>query len=528
MLRIADHITRQAHRHPDRPAVTFGREIFTWAVFEKRCWGVAAMLHDLGILPGDRVAYLGLNSHRYFECYHAPSRIGAILVPLNIRLSVAELVECVTDCTPKALIVDPRFVNEARSIASACPSIEVLICGTSDQGPDDMCSYDQIVGQHQSVDPRCFNELASQDSDTIIIFYTSGTTGRAKGVMLSHTGLFTNAIGVPPLFGLREGETHLLAGPMFHLGAGSRVYSALMLGAHTVLLPKFDVAQALMAIEQHRINVIVLVPTMLAMLLEHPQFGEFDLSSLRLITYGAAPMPIALLERAMVTLPDIQFGQAYGMTEVSPVLTVLTPDEHDPIGRAANRLTSVGRPLSYVDLRVVDSTDRPLEPGETGEIIVRGPNVMNGYWKQPELTAEALRGGFFHTGDAGYLDEDGFVYLVGRLKEMIITGAENVYPIEIENVLSQHPAVAACAVFGLPDDFWGETVHAVVRSKAGIATDEATLIEHCRSHLAHYKCPRTVSFRSEAMPLSSSNKIDKSALRQSLLSPGEISTIMDT
>ena len=286
-----------------------------------------------------------------------------------------------------------------------------------------------------------------------------------------------------------------------------------------MILHRFDVVEVLNAIEKYRIQVLVLVPTMLAMLLEHPRFRTFDLSSLRLITYGAAPMPIALLERAMSALPDIQFGQAYGMTEVSPVLTVLTPDEHDPMQRKVDRLTSVGRPLTYVDLRVVDSADRALEPGNKGEIIVRGPNVMNGYWKQPELTAEVMRGGFFHTGDVGYLDEDGFVYLAGRLKEMIITGAENVYPIETENVLSQHPAVAACAVFGLPDDFWGETVHAVVTLNADSTTDEDTLIEYCRAHLAHFKCPRSVSFRSEAMPLSSSNKIDKSVLKQALLDP---------
>ena len=519
MLRIADHISRQAHRHPNRPAVSFGGDTFSWATFEKRCWGVATLLFDLGVRAGDRVAYLGLNSHRYFECYYAPSRIGAILVPLNIRLSVAELVECVADCTPKALIMDPHLVHEARSIASTCPSIEVLVCATSETAPEGMHAYDPVAGQHPSAEPDHFTGLASQDSDTIVIFYTSGTTGRAKGVMLSHSSLFTNAIGVPPVLGLKEGETHLLAGPMFHLGAGSRVYSALMLGAHTVILPRFDVVEVLNAIEKYRIQVLVLVPTMLAMLLEHPRFRTFDLSSLRLITYGAAPMPIALLERAMSALPDIQFGQAYGMTEVSPVLTVLTPEEHDPMHRKIDRLTSVGRPLTYVDLRVVDSADRVLEPGNKGEIIVRGPNVMNGYWKQPELTAEVMRGGFFHTGDVGYLDEDGFVYLAGRLKEMIITGAENVYPIETENVLSQHPAVAACAVFGLPDDFWGETVHAVVTLNADSTTDEDTLIEYCRAHLAHFKCPRSVSFRSEAMPLSSSNKIDKSVLKQALLDP---------
>jgi len=517
MVRIADYISKSAHHRPDEPAVTFEGRTFSWTQFEARCWAIAAMLNRLGVGHGDRVAFLGQNSHRQFECYLAPSRVGAISVPLNYRHAVAEMIECAADCTPSVLIVDRHFVDEARAIANACPSIQSLIYADDGPVPDGMGSYERLLAAEGDIDPKQFDDIASQDGDTVILFYTSGSTGTPKGVMLSHVNILSNAIGVAPHYGFCAEDTNLLSGPMFHLGSGSRVFTAVVYGAHTVVVPKFDVAEVLGAIQHHRISVVVWVPTMVTMILDHPKFDDFDLSSLRIINYGAAPMPIALIERAIAALPGIHFGQSYGMTEASPVLTILGPDCHELNGPLVDKLSSVGRPVPYVDIRVVDDAGNPVANGQTGEIVARGPQIMTGYWQQPERTAQAIRNGYYHTGDAGYIDDDGFVYLAGRVKEMIITGGENVYPIETENVLSHHPAIAECAVIGIPDELWGEAVHAVVRLKSDIQASEDELIAHCRDRLAHYKCPRAVTFRQEPLPLSATNKIMKSELRKPFL-----------
>ncbi len=517
MIRIADFITKAAFEGPKRAAVSFEGLTLTWAELERRCWAIASAFRDLGVGKGERIAYLGQNSHRQFEAYLWPTRIGAILVPLNYRLSIAELIECVADCTPRVLVVDRHFVEEARAIADACTSIDVLVYADDGEVPAGMESYEALLDDAGAPDIRALDALASSGDDTMILFYTSGSEGKPKGVMLSHAGLFINVLGQAPAYGWSSDDIFLLSGPMFHLGAGSRVFAALVNAGHMVIVEKFDPVLVMQVIQTHRITSVTFVPTMLSMIMNHPDYDPHNLSTLRLICYGAAPMPIGLIERAVAELPHARFGQSYGMTETSPVLTILGPEHHDPAGEHPERLKSVGQPLVYSDLRIVDENDRPLGPGETGEIVIRGPQVMNGYWNQPERTAEALRGGYYHTGDAGYLDEDGYLYLAGRVKEMIISGGENVYPIETENALSKHPAVAECAVIGLPHEKWGEAVHAVVRLKTDGAASEQDLIDHCRALIAHYKCPLEITFRDELMPLSPTNKVLKSVLREQIL-----------
>ncbi len=512
MLRIADYITKAAHRSRDQPSLTFEGRTFTWRETEERCWGIAGAFHTLGVRPGDRVAFLGFNCHQYFECYFAPSRIGATLVAINCRLSVPEMIDCVNDSRPKVLIVDRHHVDEARAIAEACASIESLIYADAGPAPDGMTSYDDsLAGKRSHIN---FDELGSRDNDTVIVFYTGGTTGRSKGVMLSHINNFSNAVGTISAYGFREGETHLLSGPMFHAGSGSRVFSTTVLGAHTVIMPKFDVVGLMRLIPEYQVNIVQFVPTMMTMILDHPGFEDFDFSSLRMMTYGSAPMPIALLQRAIKAIPSTTYCQAFGMTEASPVLTVLSPEYHVLDGPKAGKLNSIGRPVGHTDVRVFDENDQPVPPGQTGEIVARGPNIMTGYWDSPKLSADALRGGWYHTGDGGYFDEDGFLYLAGRVKDMVISGGENVYPIETENVLSLHPAVNECAVIGLSHELWGEAVHAVVTLKSGQSASESEIIEFCRERLAHFKCPRGVTIRTAPMPLTSINKINKSALRQ--------------
>jgi long-chain acyl-CoA synthetase len=305
---------------------------------------------------------------------------------------------------------------------------------------------------------------------------------------------------------------HLHAGPLFHLAAGGRALSTTVVGGRHVVLPRFGPAEVLAAVARHRITALTVVPTMLSMILQQPDFGAHDLSSLRAMTYGAAPMPEALLRRAMEALPGVRFMQSYGMTELSPLTTFLAAADHRPEA-PAHRLRSAGRPVPGVEVRVADADDRTLPAGEVGEILVRGPNVMRGYWRRPEQTAQALRGGWMHTGDAGRFDADGYLYVVDRTKDMIISGGENVYSTEVENALAEHPGVVQAAVIGIPDAKWGEAVHAVVVPRPGSDLDAAALIAWCRERIADYKCPRSVDFAAE-LSLSSVNKVDKAALRK--------------
>ena len=515
MIRWADFLTRNAHLAPRDPAVTCEGRTLDWARVERRSRNLAAALHGLGAGRGERVAFLGLNSLEIWESQLAAPRVGAIHAPVNFRLALPEKTACLEDCTPVVLVADAPHFAEARVLRDACPSIRALIA-TGPETPPDMLSWETLAETPAPLSQAEFDALASADEEVASLFYTSGTTGRAKGVMLTHQNFLANSMAVGLIGRQRPGMNHLIIGPLFHLASGSRVMVNAMFCGHSVILPKFDVPDLLRVIEAERINVFSAVPTMLAMMLDHPDFVGADLSSLEMITYGASPMQPTLLERAMRATPGVAFMQAYGMTEASPTLTALTPEDHVPGSRWFSKLNSVGRPLATVDLRVADPDGRELPTGETGEILARGPQIMKGYWNQPETTARALDGGFYHTGDAGWLDEDGFLHIAGRTKEMIITGAENVYPIETENALIQHPAVAQCAVLGLPDPTWGERVHAVVALAPGASATQAELIAFCRARIAGYKCPKSITLRSDELPLSATSKIDKIALRREL------------
>ncbi|EKE43237.1 acyl-CoA synthase [Oceaniovalibus guishaninsula JLT2003] len=514
MIRLGDLISRAARHTGSLPSVTCGTRSLTWRQLETRIWRMARALSDLGVATGDRVAYLGVNSHRYFEMYYTPSRIGALAVPLNFRLADAELVQMLGDCTPVVLMADAGHFDRARALQRAVPSIRHLVWADDAPAPQGVPAYDDLVAGDGDDDGADIDARGSRDSDPAILFYTGGTTGRGKGVMLSHANLFVNSSGAVPVYGFRQRETQLLSGPMFHLGSGSRVFSAALLCTHTVIVPRFDAAEAMRAIETHRIATVQLVPTMLAMILDHPDFARFDLSSLRLITYGAAVMPVELLRRALTALPGVNFVQAYGMTETSPVVTVLTSDHHAP---DSGKLDTVGLPMPHADLRIVDEDDRDLPTGATGQILTRGPHVMCGYWNQPEATAKALRGGWYHTGDAGWLDTDGFLHIAGRTAEMIVSGGENIYPVEIEHALLAHPGVADAAVIGVADPHWGARVHAVVSPAPGCRVTLDDLAAHCRTVIAGYKCPRGLTVWDGPLPLTNIGKLDKAAIRAAVL-----------
>ncbi len=326
-------------------------------------------------------------------------------------------------------------------------------------------------------------------------------------------GITANAMNMIAEIGFDESTVYMHGGPMFHLADAAATFGVTMCGGTHVFVGRFDPVAALETIQRSRATHSVLVPTMINMMVNSPAIATTDVSSLRLLMYGGAPMPEALLRQAMAALPGCGFLQAYGMTELSPVATFLSPRYHVLDGPRAGRLRSAGRAAHSVEIRIVGDDDREVPRGTVGEIVVRGPMVMKGYWQQPELTAQALRGGWMHTGDLASMDDEGFIFIVDRAKDMIITGGENVYSAEVENAVCQHPAVAMCAVIGIADANWGERVHAVVLPKPGQAVTPDEIIAHCRALVGGYKVPRSVEIRTEPMPISGAGKVLKTVLR---------------
>jgi long-chain acyl-CoA synthetase len=496
----------------DAEALISGEARMTRREMVDRVARLAAVLRDLGMQDGDRVAMLAPNGQHYIEFYFGVLWGGGIVVPVNSRFALAEMIEQVRDAEPVVLIVDDTFIDMGDELARTVQSIKALIViGNADASRRGVrcLSYENALHAVKPVP-----DAMRREDDVACLFYTGGTTGRSKGVMLSHGNLWANAMATIAHLGLDDSLVHLHSGPLFHLGAGGRVYATAVAGGKHVVISRFTPEQALSTIAREKVTVATFVPTMLAMLLQLRDLHTYDLSSLRLITYGASPMPEPVLQECLRRLPHVRFAQSYGMTELSPVATMLGA-EHHTLNAPPGRLRSAGRPVYSAEVRIVDANDSELPRGEVGEIIVRGPIVMKGYWRKPELTAQTLRGGWMHTGDSGYFDDDGFLFVVDRIKDMIISGGENVYSIEVENAICSHPDVAQCAVIGIPDQRWGEAVHAIVVPRAGAESlTSETIIAHCRSLIADYKRPRSIDLRHEPLPQSSVNKIDKAALRE--------------
>lgn len=501
-------LEKAARVYADSPAVTCEGRTKSWREIYARCLSLAAGLEALGLKPGDRVAFLGFNSDAFFECFFAPSLAALETVLMNFRWTEVECANALVDCAPKALIVDAAHADVGRR-AVAQSGLKLHLIEVSPTAPAAAISYETLAtrGGVPSSRPSC-------DDDTLVIYFTGGTTGGSKGVMLSHWNLFTNAMGAPHIMGNVRDSAQLVMGPMFHLAPGSRIYSAVLLNIQSVIMPRFDITEMMQLIERHRIHSLTVVPTMMHMILNHPDFPRFDLSSVGQITLGGSPTPRDLLEKVIAAFPTAKLNNGYGMTEMSPMLAALTSDYHVLEGPKGGKLNSVGRPVPYLDIRIFDENDRERLQGEIGEIVARGPTVMKGYLNRPDENAVVLRGGWFHTGDMGYLDGDGFLFICGRSKDMIISGGENVYPTEIEDVISTHEAVSQVAVIGAPSEKWGEVVHAVIILVEGATASAEDIIAHCRTQLAGYKCPRSVTFRREPMPLSGANKILKSELRK--------------
>jgi long-chain acyl-CoA synthetase len=507
-MQLTRSLIRTRRIFADRIATVFNGRRRNWADFADRVARLAALLHALGVGKGERVAILSHSSDRYIESAFAILWAGGVMTPLSTRANAAELADLLEDCDAEILLIGDDFLSLLPEIRAAAPRLAHVIYLGEQDCPAGLIDYESAVAQAKPI-----ADAGRGGSDLAAIYYTGGTTGRAKGVMLSHANLYANAMQSLTHFRYDERTVYLHAGPLYHLAAGSRIFTNTIIGATHVVIPRFAPDTVLAAIAEHKITMTALVPTMMALLLHHPDFAKTDLSSLDLITYGGSPIPEALIAELLDALPHVRFGQAYGMTELSPACTYLEPRHHSLAPDRRHLLRSAGRPAVGVDIRIVDAEDREVPIGETGEITVAGPIVMQGYWKQPDLTREVLRDGYMHTGDLGAMDAEGFVYVLDRLKDMIISGGENIYSLEIESVIRKHPDVFMCAIIGIPDEKWGEAVHAVVVPRANAALDAAAITAHCRAHLPGFKVPRSVEFRDE-MPLSAANKILKSALRR--------------
>ena len=503
------YLTQGLHRalqcRPDRIATIFGERQHTYRQYVDRVARLAGALQALNMAAGDRIGILALNSDRYLEFFYGTWWGGGAVNPVNIRWSPAEIAYSLDDCDTRILLVDEQFKGIAEELRSRSQALKTLIYTGDGATPDGMLNYEELLAQTAPA-----ADANRSGTDLAAVMYTGGTTGFPKGVMLSHENLVSNALALIGANITHAEGVALLIAPMFHVAVGTLMLGHAVVGGTSVIAPMFTPLATLQAVQQHRVTHLLLVPTMIQLTVDHPEAGNYDLSSVQVLTYGGSVINDAVLQRAMKRFPNASFNQAYGMTELSPCATYLSPSDHrgNP-----GLLRSAGRATLVTEVRVVDEQGVEVPRGSVGEVVVRGSTVMLGYWNKPEETARALRGGWMHTGDGGRMDEEGYLYIVDRMKDMIVSGGENVYSAEVENALAQHPSVATNAVIGIPSEKWGEAVHAVVVFKPGVNATSDELSAHCRGLIAGYKCPRSFEFR-DALPMTGAGKIQKTELRK--------------
>jgi fatty-acyl-CoA synthase len=496
-------LTRRAALSPERTALIFRDESWTYAELNRVTNRVAHGLHALGVNPGDRVGFLGLNHPRFLFTLFGAAKLGAIFVPLNFRLTGPELAYIIRDAGLHTLVYEENFASIIEAIRDELTVRELV----SSEAREGSRSFDDLIHDQRDTDL----DYPVAENDTAWIMYTSGTTGRPKGAMLSHGNVLWNNINASLAFdGLSDDRT-LAVAPLFHIG-GLNVtpIPSLWKGATVVVEQMFEPGLVLELIEKHRITTMFGVPAMFLFMAQHPDFATRDLSSLRVLVVGGAPVPEALIKTYGAR--GIPFLQGYGLTETAPFACFLPSD------MAEAKVGSAGIAPFFSDVKVVDENGHEVADGERGEIVVRGPNVMQGYWAQPDATAEILVDGWFHTGDIGKRDPDGYFYILDRKKDMIISGGENVYPAEIEDVLYQHPGIKEVAVIGVQHPRWGETVRAVVVPKEGATLTEADVIAFSEGKLARYKQPKSVVF-TDVLPRNPTGKVIKFELREQFGQP---------
>ena len=509
-MNLSDLIERNAAFTPDKAALRFGGRVLTYAAFWDRIVATSrALKSQLGVGRGDRVAILATNHPDYLVLLYACARLGAILVPLNWRLAVPEQVFILADASVKALVVEKEFGAVVPPLIAALPDIRIV---GLDFAPQQGVSFDGLLagGSGDGTNPHV------DESCALLLVYTSGTTGRPKGAVLSHKNLlFMSQCYYADIDLVDERDTHLLAAPVSH-GAGLYALPFVLKGGHQIVLPHFDVADILEVIREHPRVSMFAAPTMRPRLAHAPEVAGADLANLKTIYYGGGPMYVADLEKAL-QLFGPRLYQLFGQGESPMTITGLSQRLHAESShpRWKERLGSCGVPRTGVLVRVVDDNDDELPPGEVGEVVTSSDCVMEGYWENPAANAETLRGGWLHTGDLGRIDEDGFLTLRDRSKDMIISGGSNIYPREIEEVLLRHPSVVEAAIVGRPHPEWGEEVVAFVVAKSGAQVEKVTLDRLCLDHIARFKRPRDYRFV-DSLPKNNYGKVLKTELRRLL------------
>jgi fatty-acyl-CoA synthase len=504
---------RQLFRH--KQAIVCGEKRWTYEEFYDRINRLSLCLQDLGVGKNDKVAILHRNCHYFLESYYAIAQIGAVSVPINYRLSPAEISFILHDSESKILMGDPMFKKQVDSIRGEIRGIVKIIWTGEDPGPEedrDM-SYEVAL---QETPLRVLSEVHFADEQIAQIYYTSGTTGRPKGVMLSHKNVSVHALGTVAELHLTDRDVWIHVAPLFHLADAWATWAITWVGGTHVLVREFHPKGVLETIEREKVTITNLIPTMLNLMVNEPDVGHYDYRSLRALLSGGAPIAPEVVRRIVETF-KCDYIQTYGMTETSPYLTLSILKEHLkslPYEDQLRFKSKTGREFIGVELKVVDDRGKEIQRDEkeVGEIIVRGDIVTRGYWKLPEETEKSIKKGWLYTGDMAVMDEEAYVTIVDRKKDVIITGGENVYSTEVENILYMHPAILECAVIGVPDLKWGEAVKGVVVLRQGHKATETEIIQFCKDRIAHYKAPKSIDFI-DALPRTGSGKIHKKGLR---------------
>ncbi len=516
-MNTTDFLTITSAICPDRVAIVFEGRKYSFAELSDRVNRLSNALLNLGVQREDRVAILQVNCNQYIEFYFAAARIGAIFVPLNFRAKHEELTYMLSNSESSILFAGKRYLDRVNSMRPDLPAMKHFV--SIDARQDGMLFYDELVSS--SSPEEVFSEIGGDD--ITMLMYTAGTTGLPKGVPLTHNNfaiyVLENVTPVDP--GIEE--TNILTVPLYHVVGIQAMLAAIYGGRTLAMMRQFEVKEWMETVEREKANRAMLVPTMLKRVIDDPDFAGHDLSSLKVITYGAASMPFEVIKKAIEVFPNVMFINAFGQTETASTITMLGPEDHVFTGQETEaekekklkRLAnSIGRPMADIEIRIWDEDGRSLLPGEVGEIMARGPRVMSGYWKDADKTARTLTlDGWLHTADKGYMDEEGYIYLAGRGDDMIIRGGENISPEEVENVLYAHPKVTDAALIGVPDPEWGLQPRAIIVLKEDETATAEEIIDFCRDKLSGFKRPRSVIFIDE-LPRTSTGKVQRKVLRE--------------
>jgi acyl-CoA synthetase (AMP-forming)/AMP-acid ligase II len=520
-------LRRAARLFPDKAAVIDGKHRYTYRQLEERVHRLSNALRQRGIGKGDKVAVLSPNSHRMLEAFFAVPQIGAVLAPLNYRLTTPDFEYILDHAEAKALLIDWEYAHQIAPLVERLTSLQHYLLLRGDEAPSAVLpavDYEDALADAAAV---CPEPLPIDETDLATLNYTSGTTARPKGVMLTHNSFASYILSHVTPADPEVSERNILTVPLYHIAGMQAMISAVYGGRSLIIQRQFEPSQWMDLVENEGVDRAMMVPTMLKMLMDHEEFPERDLSSLSVITYGAAPMPLEVIKQAIGKFPGVQFINAFGQTETAATITMLPPDDHvlqgsqEEVDRKLKRLSSIGKPLEDVEVRIVNEHAGDVVIGEVGEIVARGQRLMKGYWRQEATTKETIKDGWLYTGDLGYWDEDGYIFLAGRARDFIKRGGEMISPEEVEQVLHSHPDIEEAAIIGVEDINWGERVRAVVVAKSGHSVDESDVIEYCRQRLASFKKPESVVVADE-LPRNPMGKVLKRMLREEYNDPVEV------